>query len=137
MAAKKPTSAQDDERPADLMFWFSDGFPCPYRARVEADTRVSLGRTDSKRGLGFVVSRGDARIEFVLDRDQVEELTAFLQMQVGRLLRPLGPKPPQMNLASMLRAQRPAGIGSPKPSSPTAKRRVGRSQGPPRGNAKR
>jgi hypothetical protein len=45
-----------DERPANLLLWVEDGKCYPCRARVTADTEVSIGRTDSKRALGFVVS---------------------------------------------------------------------------------
>ena len=47
--------------------------------------KVSIGQTDSKRALGFTVDRGGKIItDFVLDRDQVAQLTAYLKiMQVG------------------------------------------------------
>jgi hypothetical protein len=89
-----------DERPADLVFWFRDGFCGGCDARVEASARVSIGRTDSKRALGFVVSRGETRIDFVLDKDQVAELAAYLK-HCPALLKPLGPKRNQMSLAAM------------------------------------
>jgi hypothetical protein len=43
------------ERPADLLLWFKDGSAGTCRPRVKADVTVSVGRTDSKRALGFVV----------------------------------------------------------------------------------
>jgi hypothetical protein len=89
-----------DERPADLVFWFRDGFCGGCDARVEASARVSIGRTDSKRALGFVVSRDETRIDFVLDKDQVAELAAYLK-HCPPLLKPLGRKRDQMSLAAM------------------------------------
>ena len=74
MQMKRKAISQKDERPADLLFWFGDGRLGGYRARVAADTEVSIGRTNSKRALGFVVSRGDTWMDFVLDRDQGAEL---------------------------------------------------------------
>jgi hypothetical protein len=100
--ARRPKNQQKGERPADLLFWFRDGMLAPYRARVAADTEASIGRTNSKRALGFVVSSGDTRTDFVLDRDQVAELAAFLQhCALPRLLKPRGPKPDQMSLVAL------------------------------------
>jgi hypothetical protein len=90
-----------NERPADLVFWFRDGSGGGCDARVEASARVSIGRTDSKRALGFVVSRGETRIDFVLDKDQVAELAAYLR-NCPSLLKPLEPKRNQTSfLAAM------------------------------------
>ena len=49
-------------------------------------SKWSIGRTNSKLGLGFalLVGRGIAA-EFVLDRTQVENLAGFLTFQAGRL----------------------------------------------------
>jgi hypothetical protein len=88
-----------DERPADLLFWFRDGHLATCRARVTADTEVSIGRTDSKRALGFIVMQGKTDVAFVLDKDQVTELAAFLNMQARRLFKPLGRKKQQLSLA--------------------------------------
>ena len=44
--------SKTNERPADLVFWFKDGFVGGYNARVPADVEVSIGRTNSKRALG-------------------------------------------------------------------------------------
>jgi hypothetical protein len=63
---------------------------------------VSIGRTDSKRGLGFLVTNGKKEMDFVLDRDQVAELAAFLHCALGQLRKPLGRKPKQMSLAALL-----------------------------------
>jgi hypothetical protein len=45
----------------------------------------------SKRALGFMVSRGKTVMDFVLDKDQVAELAAYLKhVALGRLrLRPV------------------------------------------------
>jgi hypothetical protein len=95
-------SRQNGGRPADIVFWFKDGHLAPYRARVAANTEVSIGRTDSKRALGFIVTNGKNKVDFVLDRDQVAELAAFLQQcALPRLLKPLGPKRSQTSLAAL------------------------------------
>jgi hypothetical protein len=40
---------KQDEQPTDLLFWSGDGHLMCHRARVPADTEVSIGRTNSKR----------------------------------------------------------------------------------------
>jgi hypothetical protein len=73
----------------------------PYRARAPANTEVSIGRTDSKRALGFVVTSGKVQVDFVLDRDQVAELAAYLQhFTLPRLLKPLGRRPQQISFVA-------------------------------------
>jgi hypothetical protein len=68
------------------------------KPRVAADVKVSIGRTNSKRALGFRVMTNDKHlIDFVLDRDQVAELTAFLGGAKAGLSKPLGRKPPGMS----------------------------------------
>jgi hypothetical protein len=91
-----------NEQPTDLLFWLADGSCGRFRARVAADTELSIGRTDSKRALGFIVSRGKARVDFVLDTDQVAELAAYLQIALPGLLKPLGRKPDQISLAALV-----------------------------------
>jgi hypothetical protein len=86
------------EQPTDLLFWLGDGACGAYRARVPATTKVSIGRTDSKRTLGFIASTGETRVDFVLNKDQVEELIAYLQIIQAGVLRPLGRKPDQLSL---------------------------------------
>jgi hypothetical protein len=55
--------------------------------------RTPIGRTNSKRALGFIVSRGGTSMDFVLDRDQVAALAAYIQhCALPRLLKPLGRK---------------------------------------------
>jgi hypothetical protein len=61
---------------------------------------VSIGRTNSKRALGFIVTSGKRHVDFVLDRDQVGELAAFLQLALSRLCSPLGRKPDQLSLVA-------------------------------------
>jgi hypothetical protein len=98
----RPKNQQKGEHPADLLFWFGDGHLSSYEARVAAVTEVSIGRTNSKRAAGFFVSRGETSIDFVLDRDQVAELVAFLQnCMLPRLLKPLGRKQDQISIATM------------------------------------
>jgi hypothetical protein len=94
---KKPAPG---ERPANMKLWFRDGFVYPCRPRIAADAEISIGRTDSKRGLGFMVTIGKGKpVDFTLDRDQVAELAAFLRHCALPILRkPLGRKPEQMSL---------------------------------------
>ena len=102
-----------DERPADLKFWLRNGFFVPYRARVVADTEVSIGRTNSKRALGFIVSRDKLRVDFVLNCDQVIALASYLEHMVSGLRKPLGRKPKQLEPAAFRK----------KPGSTTVRRR--------------
>jgi hypothetical protein len=95
--------SDNNERPADLLFWFADGFCGTHQARTAASTRVSIGRTNSKRALGFTVSNGEKMVaDFVLDRDQVGELASFLQVSASGLRKPLGRKRQQLNLATAI-----------------------------------
>ena len=87
-----------NEQPTDLLFWLADGSCGRFRARVAADTELSIGQ----RALGFIVSRGKARVDFVLDTDQVAELAAYLQIALPGLLKPLGRKPDQISLAALV-----------------------------------
>jgi hypothetical protein len=99
---RRPKNQTKGERPADILFWYGDGQLSSCEARVAATTEVSIGRTNSKRAAGFLVSRGDTSMDFVLDRDQVTELVAYLQKcMLPRLLKPLGRKQNQISLAAM------------------------------------
>ena len=69
---------KDVERPCDMTLWLN-GALYPYRARVKANTQLSLDLTDSERALGVIVSRGDQQLECMLNKDQVEELAAYLR----------------------------------------------------------
>jgi hypothetical protein len=100
--AKRPKTAIPAECPADLLLWFGDGHCGPVRARTAADVEVSIGRTDSERGLGFSVKNGKQRVRFVLDRDQVAELAAFFRWHaLPRLRKPPGRKRGGLSLAAM------------------------------------
>jgi len=96
-----PSKEAPNERPADLLFWFRDGTCSQYTARSAADTRISIGRTNSKRALGFVVTRGRKSVDFVLDKDQVTE-AAYLRIFSPRLLKPRGRKKRQFSIAATL-----------------------------------
>ena len=79
------------ERPANLLLWIGDGIsPIPSKARVSTKTEVSIGRTNSQRALGFIVREGDTSMDFVLDRNQVDDLISYLRMSRHRLRKPLG-----------------------------------------------
>jgi hypothetical protein len=84
----------DDERPADLLLWWKDGMlmSCD-AAESRSHTEVSIGRTNSKRALGFIVTRGNKTMDFVLNKDQVARLACYLTKQDARLLKPRGRKP--------------------------------------------
>jgi hypothetical protein len=103
--AKRNRKSRRAEQPTDLWLWPRNGACLLYRARVGADTEVSIGRTNSKRALGFEVKRGKTCIDFVLDKDQVTELAAYLRMMQPRLLKPLGRK--QDDQASLAAAALP------------------------------
>jgi hypothetical protein len=98
--AKDGAECARDERPANLLFWFGDGHCSGFDARVAADVEVSIGRTNSERALGFIVTSGKRHVDFVLDRDQVAELAAFLHIALSRLRSPLGRKPDQLSLVA-------------------------------------
>jgi hypothetical protein len=98
---KRPRSPFKDERSCDLRLWPQNGSCCGPKARFAAEVVLSVGRTGSKRGMGFLLYAVDHKklprfkndqIDFVLDRDQVEDLMRYLQAQLNRLCRPLGPK---------------------------------------------
>jgi hypothetical protein len=89
------------------LLWGKDGECFRFRARVEADTEVSIGRTDSKRALGFVVKKHGKKqfVDFVLDKDQVAELAAYLQCMLPVLRKPLGRKRDEgLSLVGILKA---------------------------------
>ena len=104
---KRKVISRKDGRPADLSFWLKDGLAVDYCTRVAASTEVSIGRTNSKRALGFIVNRGDTSMDFVLDRDQVAELAAYLQHYCPALLKPLGRKQNQLSLVALHRSKTP------------------------------
>jgi hypothetical protein len=99
-AVKRPAN----ERPADLRFWLKSGSCSGCDAPWKAEMKVSVGRTDSKRALGFWVSKRDGGThvaDFVLDRHQAAELAAYLSFMADyALAKPLGPRaagrPPTM-----------------------------------------
>jgi hypothetical protein len=53
------------ERPADLTLWLGDGTCGLSKASIKAGVEVSVGRTNSKRGMGFLVSVGEQTTDFV------------------------------------------------------------------------
>lgn len=77
----------DDEQRADLDLWVKNGCGSWHRGQGKNLPKVSIGRTDSERGLGFVITApsGRQRAEFVLDRCQVEDLHDYLGQQIRRL----------------------------------------------------
>jgi hypothetical protein len=84
----KTKKKADGERPADLTFWLKDGFISGSSVEDSGpqDTEISIGRTNSKRALGFVVIRkGMDSVDFVLNKAQVADLVKFLQFQLPRL----------------------------------------------------
>jgi hypothetical protein len=94
---------RSNERPANLEFWHADGHARWFEARVAADIEISIGRTDSERALGFIVTNnGKMLADFVLDRDQVAELATYLRFfALGRLKKPLGRKRIQVSYAAL------------------------------------
>ena len=84
-----------NERPAKLQFWLRDGFTFRDSDDIvrSGDLEISIGRTDSRRGLGFAMTKRESH--FTLTRRQVDELIAFLTFQVRRLQ---GKRAPKMSL---------------------------------------
>ena len=77
-----------DEQRVDLTLWFQNGSAMPHAGQGTGLHEVSIGRTDSERGMGFLLldqKTGKTRAEFVLDRTQIENLHAFLGHQIRRL----------------------------------------------------
>jgi hypothetical protein len=80
---KQPRRVPSDEQRVDLMLWHKDGIAAMCDG-IPGKTlpQVSVGRTNSKRGLGF--EYGDQA--FVLDRTQITRLHAFLELQLTRIV---------------------------------------------------
>jgi len=80
-----------EERAVELLVWFTDGAPRSIGPGAKPGKRalpeVSIGRTTSKRALGFIVRGVDGRQEtrFVLDREQVKMLVPYLTRSLRRL----------------------------------------------------
>jgi len=98
-----------DEQRVNLTLWFQNGSAFTHDGEGERRghwrfPEVSVGRTDSERGLGFLLidpKTNATRAEFVLDRTQVENLHAFLGHQIARL-KPM-PWPKVLNLPACAR----------------------------------
>jgi len=111
MSAKKA-----DEQRVDLEFWMKNGFLFPHNGQGRSLPTVSIGRTDSERGLGFLLEEAKTRktlAAFVLDRSQVENLHAYLGGQIGRLKKMRWPSNALSlpALAERARRQRAAALG--------------------------
>jgi hypothetical protein len=76
-----------DEQRVSLTLWLGNGNPVWHDGQGKGLPEVSIGRTNSKLGLGFVVSDAETGedVAFVLDRPQVENLHAYLGGQIRRL----------------------------------------------------
>ena len=94
---KRQRSIPSDEQRVDLMLWHKEGMAVMcygIPGNGKALPEVSVGRTDSERGLGFEVtmhpdaeSLAAAEITlFVLDRGQVERLHSHLALQLTRIV---------------------------------------------------
>lgn len=75
-----------DEQSADLWLWARNGCLDCFSPRPGLPV-VSVGRTDSRRALGFTFreARGQELAAFVLDRAQVKALRDYLDGQLRRL----------------------------------------------------
>ena len=94
---QKQRTLNNAEKPAEISFWLKDGSCAACKPRQTAETQVSIGRTDSKRALGFIVKRHDTRIDFVLDKEQTADLAAYLHLMDGGLSKPLGRRKAHQN----------------------------------------
>jgi hypothetical protein len=88
MVKVKTKKQADDERPADLTFWYKNGHIGGSHAVDSGpqDIEISIGRTNSERALGFIVFRKDMdKVDFVLTKNQVVQLIKFLEYSLPRL----------------------------------------------------
>jgi hypothetical protein len=78
-----------DEQRVNLLLWYRNGTLVPTNGRGRSLPELSVGRTDSRRGLGFQFRlRGKKAIaSFVLDREQMHDLQQFLLYQRRRVVR--------------------------------------------------
>jgi len=67
--------------------WMADGALATERGKGRNLPEIEVGRTDSRRRLGFVVltSSGKEVTRFTLDRAQVKRLRDHLEYQIRRL----------------------------------------------------
>jgi len=86
--AKKPKAPA--EQTVDLTLWMKDGVVAVKRGRGSKLPDVSVGRTDSKRRVGFMVEAPSGReiVRFALDRAQVQSLRDYLDYSLSN--RPQG-----------------------------------------------
>jgi hypothetical protein len=105
-----------EEKPTDINFWWKNG-SCTldrvsgYTNPTKAETELSIGRTNSKLALGFIVTRGDQCMDFVLDRKQVENLFEYLKIQIPRLKKGRAKRNDRLVLREMLGLGRNLGAG--------------------------
>ena len=77
---------REEERRVDLTLWMADGVAAWARGKGRNLPRVEVGRTASRRRLGFlVVAEGKEVTRFALDRTQVKRLRDHLEYQIPRL----------------------------------------------------
>jgi hypothetical protein len=90
MAKKSTVRKTTDEQSADLILWRGDGCVANHKSGKPRLPEVSVGRTDSRRGLGFQITKpnGAEITAFVLDRAQVQALSRYLQDAPKRLRAP-------------------------------------------------
>lgn len=75
------------EQRVDLALFYRDGHLVPVRGVGRRLPDLSAGRTDSRRGLGFILRRNGRRVAFVLDHEQVKALHVYLGHQRRRIKR--------------------------------------------------
>ena len=81
------------EQPAKLKFWLQDGVPrfdedASVKLNVGKTRLISMGRTDSRRALGFAIGTSlwdKPALHFALTRIQVDQLIWYLAIQANRL----------------------------------------------------
>jgi hypothetical protein len=90
------------KRPANMSLWWGNGEVASYKARIPAEVEVSLGLTGRGEGqMGFIIyQRGNRIMDFVLDRDQVAELGAYLARFLTKLSKPRGGNPLRLSPAA-------------------------------------
>jgi hypothetical protein len=82
--SKRKDAIPADEQRVNLPMWPSNRVVASHDGQGRRLSQVSIGRTNSELGLGFVVSNpvGKVLATFVLDRAQVENVAMFMQLKV-------------------------------------------------------
>jgi hypothetical protein len=91
-AKKRPSTIpsehwSDTEQSVEVTVWMGDGFCGSYPGGDSSWPELSIGRTDSKQALGFIIHDQERKAitAFVLNREQLKHLIPYFQGQLRRL----------------------------------------------------